>query len=175
MTRLRTLVLLTLLALLALGSSAPAPARAGEITLDVERNFDAPPKVRFPLRGELLSLTVTEEGIAQPGVVVEVLYRPNTQTSRTETLAPTDARGTTSWTPSDPGLVTLTASRELPGGEVKTVASRNVAVRFGGFPPSGIAIMLIAGLMLFGGALFGFWLLMKDDLPSSLETESPST
>jgi len=140
-----------------------SPARAGEIT----------PAESYPLRGEPTTLTVSTEQGPAPGVIVEVLYRPNSQTSHTETLPPTGADGTVPWTPDDAGLATLTA--HSPGQPEAVIASRNVAVRFGGFPASGVGMMVLAGILLFGGSGLGFLLLFRDDGPWPGEAEGPST
>jgi hypothetical protein len=125
----------------------------------------------FPLRGATEALTVTDAGGAPvAGATVTATYRPNSQTSRAHELAPTDAAGRTRWTAEDAGIVTLAA--KSASGE--PLASRNVSVRFGGMPASGVAVMLIAGTLLFGGALLGMVLLLRE--PSHApEHEPPST
>lgn len=121
----------------------------------------------FPVRGETSTVTVTGEGGEPVGSrVVEVTYRPNSETSSTEELPATDAAGQVAWTPRDAGIVTLAVGDE---------ASHNVAVRFGSFPGSGLAIMILAGLLLFGGAGLGFLVLLRSPDAAEEAPEPPST
>ena len=134
---------------------ATGPALGQRITVDEE----------FPTRGETVTVTVLgadETPLANREVVVT--YRPNSETLSTETLKPTNASGQTPWTPKDAGIVTLAAGDE---------ASHNVAVRFGSFPGSGLLIMILAGLLLFGGAGWGFAMLLRPDQQPA--HEPPST
>ena len=146
------------LLLLALLAAAPAAAQSIEV---------AEP---FPLQGEPVTVTVTgEDGVPLAGAELSALYRPNSETSHTEPVGTTDASGQVRWTPTDPGIVTLTA-----GPSSQPVASANVAVRFGAFPPQGLAIMVLAGVLLFGGAGFGFARMLGAP-PAPPEHEPPST
>lgn len=122
----------------------------------------------FPVRGETTTLTVTgADDQPRIGDVVQVTYRPNSETLSTETLPPTDAAGRVDWTPRDAGIVTLA---------VEDLASHNVAVRFGRFPGAGLGIMILAGLLLFGGAGVGFVTLLQSPEPAEpLVGEPPST
>jgi len=102
--------------------------------------------------------------------VIEAHYRPNSETDSTELLPPTDPAGRVAWVPGDAGIVTLTA--RAPGDEAP-VATLNVAVRYGRFPLQGLGIMILAGVLLFGGAALGFVrLLGAEALPPE---EPPST
>lgn len=150
-----------ILPLLAAGLLAALPAAAGDIALDAD----------YPLRGEATVVTVTGDGGAPAaGAVVEALYRPNSQTSHSETLPPTDASGQVRWVPDDAGIVTLTAHPAGAGADTPALASLNVAVRYGRFPGRGVVIMVIAGVLLFGGAAVGFWLLLA--APPAIEPPS---
>jgi len=125
----------------------------------------------YPLKGEPTTITVeTADGPAS-GAVVVVVYRPNSQTGSTETLAPTDSNGQVLWTPYDAGIVTLTARADTAEGE--TIATTNLSVRFGSFPGSGLLIMILAGVLLFGGASLGFVMLFGEgQIPAE---DPPST
>lgn len=137
-----------------------ATALHGEVRIEVEDPY--------PIRGDSTLVMVTDESGPVEGAIVQVEYRPNSSTARTETLEPTDQSGTTSWAPRDPGLARLSVSG--PEGSTGTMA---ISVRFTTFPVSGIAIMLFAGLLLFGGAGFGMSLLMRErKMPAD---EPPST
>lgn len=156
MVRTRAALAVALLAAIAVAT----PAAAVEIALASDS----------PLQGEPVTVTVTDDGAPVAGARVEALYRPNSQTSAREDLAPTGADGRTEWTPSDAGIVTLAVLD--PEREGATLASVNTAVRRGYFPASGIAVMIIAGLLLFGGAAIGMKMLLSEGPPA---VEPPST
>jgi hypothetical protein len=138
-----------------------APCRAQEIGL----------AEAFPERGATETLTVVgADGQPVAGAVVSVTYRPNSNTVKSRELRPTDASGRTEWTVEDAGIVTLTATS--PDGV--SLGSLNVAVRFGGMPASGLLVMVVAGGLLFGGALLGFVLLLREP-PHIPDHEPPST
>ncbi len=122
----------------------------------------------YPLRGEAVNVSVEDETGPVEGAIVQVEYRPNSSTARTETLEPTDESGMTTWTPAGAGLARLSVTG--PDGPAGTTA---VSVRYTGFETSGIAIMLFAGVFLFGGAGYGMWLLMKEE--KAPVEEPPST
>ena len=122
----------------------------------------------YPVRGEPTTVIVEDEGGPVGGVVVQVEYRPNSSTARTVTLPPTDPSGLADWTPEDAGLARLSASG--PEGPEGTVA---ISIRFVRFEAAGIAIMLFAGLFLFGGAGYGMSLLLREQ--KAPEEEPPST
>lgn len=146
-------------AVLALALMAAAPAAAVEVVLGSDS----------PLRGEPVTVTVTRDGAPLPGVRVEALYRPNSQTSAREVLAPTGPDGQTEWTPTDAGIVTI----EVLGPEGGApLATANTAVRRGYFPARGIAVMVIAGLLLFGGAAVGMKMLLSEVAPPAVEPPS---
>lgn len=165
-------------AALAVSAGLAAPVDAGEIVLP-----PTPPYERsYPLRGEPIRMAVRDgEDHPVAGAVVEVVYRPNSHTIHTATLAPTDAAGVTEWTPAYAGIVALTARAGTPrpggapGGDAGAeIATAKVAVRYGGFPPSGLLVMLVAGVLLFGGAALGFVKLLRGPQPPP-SIEAPST
>lgn len=171
----RSSLLLSLSALvaaitIAAAAASSSPQAASEIAIERTAGFDR----AYPLRGEPARVTVTgEDGRPLAGAVVEVVYRPNSQTSHTDLLPPTGADGTVVWTPTDAGIVALTAHQGSADGPV--LASLHVAVRYGGFPASGIAVMSVAGLILFGGAAYGFAKLLGPDGGRLPPAEPPST
>ena len=93
-------------------------------------------------------------------------YRPNSETAHTADLGTTGADGTVAWTPDDAGVVLLEA-----GPEDAPLAQTRVSVRFGAFPPLGLLVMVVAALLLFGGAAMGFVWLMRG--PEPLPTDEP--
>lgn len=129
-----------------------------------------------PLRGETVRLTVTDGGAPAPGAQVVAVYRPSSNTVHRQELTPVDASGTVLWTPTDAGPVTL---QVWPAGadhsaDTQPDTALTVAVRFGSFPPSGLLTMLLAGLLLFGGAVTAFWMLLQPT-GHPPEDEPPST
>jgi hypothetical protein len=156
-------LLLVLLAAAALGVAAPAGAQpaAPELTA-------ATP---YPLRGEPVEIRLTGAGRPMPGVAIRATYRPNSETAHTEEIGLTGADGTLRWTPEVAGVVTLQA---MGAAGAAPLASAQVAVRFGSFPPLGLAVMVFAAVLLFGGAGLGFWLLLRPPAHPPA-TEPPST
>lgn len=74
---------------------------------------------------------------------LRVVYRPSAAISHTDVLL-TQGAATYTWTPSTAGVVRLAA-----GG-----TAQNVSVRYVRPPLSGIMVLLIAGFILFGGAIY---------------------
>jgi hypothetical protein len=91
--------------------------------------------------------------LEKPAREVWIEYRPNSQVVRYDTLRATQPATTFEWTPRKAGVVRLST----PG------ASRNVSVRFAGLSGSGLAVMIVAAILLFGGATFAFRILFKDE------------
>lgn len=111
----------------------------------------------YPVRGQQVTVFVTDGGEPVAGALIEVLYRPNSSTSFTEMLQPADESGVTSWTPRDAGLANLS----LMGPE-GPVASSSVSIRFVRFEARGWIIMVFAGIFLFGGAALGIVTLLRE-------------
>lgn len=127
-----------------------------------------------PRIGQTVRLTLAAGGTPLAGARVTAVYRPNSSTTSTEELAPADDTGTVFWTPTAAGPVSLRAWPPRGGLEEAPAASLDVAVRYGGFPPSGLAIMLLAGALLVGGAAFGSIMLMRGPAVEA-GVEPPST
>lgn len=132
----------------------------------------------YPLRGEPVELSLAGEGLDE-AEILRVTYRPNSQTAHEERI-PLAGR-LVEWTPEDAGVVRLevlgTAEREAGTDEPPPVlATHRVSVRFGAFPAPGVTVMAVAAVLLFGGALFGFTMLLTSEkLPPEEEAEPPST
>lgn len=129
-----------------------------------------------PLRGETVRLTVTDDGTPAAGALVVAVYRPASNTVHRQELTPVDASGTVLWTPTDAGPVTLQVwpPGSDPSADRQPATTLTVAVRFGTFPPSGLLIMIVAGVLLFGGAIAAFWILLQPTSHPPTE-EPPST
>lgn len=145
----RALSLAVVLAPIAVGTPAAAQQEVAELTAETQ----------YPLRGEPVEIRLTGAGGAPlPGVPISARYRPNSETAHTEELGPTGPDGSLSWTPADAGVVTLQAAGD---GEAQPLAQLQLAVRFGAFPVVGLLVMVVAAVLLFGGAAVGFRLLLR--------------
>ncbi len=122
-----------LLLLLALGLAASASA---QITTSPD----------VLVRGEPVTVT-----FAEPTDSLLVTYRPNSGIAYEEVVPASGSTAT--WTPTRAGVVALAT----PAG-----ASQNVSVRFDETPLSGILILTLAGVVLFGGAAFAMRALLSD-------------
>ncbi len=125
-----------------------------------------------PLRDRPVRIELARGGAPAAGAVVRAVYRPNSSTTHTETLPPADSAGTVFWTPVDAGPVTLQAWPGAPAGD--PAATLTVAVRFERFPPSGLLIMVVAGVLLLGGAIYAMVMLLLPNGHPPAE-EPPST
>lgn len=99
----------------------------------------------LPVRSETVRVTFSE-----PVDTVRVTYRPGAITAHTETFTPGSA--VFEFKPTRAGVVSVAA------GET----SRSLSVRFHGAPVSGLVVMGLAGLILFGGAAFSLRALLAD-------------
>ena len=101
-----------------------------------------------PTVGHAATVQLEEDGTALDPAACTLVptYRPNSATRKAGKALSFDASGRLDFTPTAPGIVSLAATC----GE-KPVASVNVAVRFADVPRAGLAVMLVAGLVLFGG------------------------
>lgn len=94
-----------------------------------------------------------------------VTYRPNSVLAQRDTIR-IGGFDSVKWTPKRAGVVQIA----LPGG-----ASQNVSVRFTAPPMSGIAILIVAGLILFGGAILSMRALFSDGAPLIMPEDMPDT
>lgn len=98
-----------------------------------------------PTRDEPVTVTFSE-----PVDSVTVTYRPGAITAHSESFAPGSA--VFEFTPTRAGVVSVASGD----------ASQSLSVRFRGAPVSGIAVMVLAGLILFGGAAISLRALLSD-------------
>jgi hypothetical protein len=105
--------------------------------------------------GERITLT-----FSVPVDTLTVTYRPNSSVSKTETLVNNPPVTSMEWASKEPGLVSLVywdKSQESPQR-----VNRSLSIRFDGISGSGIAVMLFAGIVLFGGAATAFRTLFQE-------------
>lgn len=101
------------------------------------------------------TVTVT---IDEPVDTIVITYRPNSQVTTTAYLTSSEPASSFEWTPAEAGVVAIQAGS----------SATTVSVRFQGISWSGIAIMAIAGILLFGGSTFAFRLLMYGKTPEDI-------
>ena len=99
------------------------------------------------------------------GALVVLTRRPGSHHQLVEEveLGATDARGELAWTPDQPGLVRLSASKE---GE--SLVQTEFSIRFDSMPLSGMTIAIFLAILYFG---VGGWLVLsllgsKEEKPS---------
>lgn len=139
-------LLLLFLLLLALA----APASAQTVTLSPE----------IPEVGQETTLR-----LSAPADYVVVTYRPNSIVALRDTIR-IGGFESVKWTPARAGVVRI----GLPDG-----SGQNVSVRFTGTPLSGLLILIAAGLILFGGAVFAMRKLLEGDRPLVMPEDMPDT
>lgn len=100
-----------------------------------------------------------------PVETVVTTYRPNSAIPIVDTLA-VGGFASVRWTPERAGVVRVS----VPGGP-----SRNLSVRFAALPVSGIVVLIVAGLILFGGAGWAMRMLLSDGPPRTLPEMRPDT
>ncbi|PAP77777.1 hypothetical protein [Rubrivirga marina] len=98
-----------------------------------------------PTRGEPVTVTFSE-----PVDSVTVTYRPGAITAHAETFTPGTAAF--EFTPTRAGVVSVASGD----------AAQSLSVRFVGTPVSGLVVMILAGLILFGGAALSLRALLAD-------------
>lgn len=129
----------------AAGTDVPEPrcAQSGDYSLCVEKGF--------PTEGDPCWIRVTDGGAPIVGVEIAVTHRPNSEVMTVETIGMTDASGQLIWTPSDAGIATLEAS----GAGLDPLAM-TLSVKFRRIPTLGIIMLMLAGMILFGGNGYSF-------------------
>jgi hypothetical protein len=123
----------------------------------------------YPTVGQPATVTLTGVAEAQKGLTIKVTYRPASQTAKTDDVGEPDARGAVKWTPRSPGVTRIAA---VVTGKKKPVATVTVSTRFASAPITGILVMLIAGLVLFGCAGWSIRVAMRKgtDRPMPMDT-----
>lgn len=106
------------------------------------------------VRGQAVTVS-----LGAPSDSLVVTYRPNSGISVSETLPVTGS--TAQWVPSRAGVVSL---------EAADGTSANVSVRFDRTPISGLLILILAGLILFGGAAFAMRALLSGGPPATADS-----
>lgn len=100
-----------------------------------------------------------------PVQTVVVTYRPNSAIPLVDTVH-VGGFESIRWTPERAGVVRVA----VPGGP-----SRNLSVRFAALPVAGIVVLILAGLILFGGAAWAMYKLLSDGMPHTIPEVRPDT
>ena len=111
----------------------------------------APSSGIFFVEGEAEELRWVGPGDAK----LEVIYRPGSSVEAREELS-ADSEGRIRWTPKNAGLAKLVATVDP-----KTKVERLVSVSFASTFTLGLVIMVVAALVLFGGAFFSIRALLR--------------
>jgi len=99
----------------------------------------------FPMIGSAVRIQIEGVEGGPEGFELSATFRPNSATERSVEVGVFGPDGGLFWTPVEEGITLLKAVR----GEA--VVQKNVAVKFASAPAAGIAMMLVAGTVLFGG------------------------
>lgn len=143
-----------------------AGALAGLLVLAPGARADFVTDPVHPTQGEATRVALTDAaGAPLAGVEVVARYRPGSRVESTETLGRTGADGSLPWSPRAAGVVTL----QTAGEEGVPSITRNLSVRYKGLPLPGLVIMILAGLILYGGVILGFRAL-KEPVPLPPDT-----
>jgi len=105
---------------------------------------------KFPTVGRKTVIT-----LGKPSPKITFIYQPDAPVARKVTLA-THGRLKVDWTPQNAGVVTIKAGK----------VSKDVSVRFDGTPAGGLIMMLLAGLILFGGVGVCMTVILKAGRPA---------
>ena len=101
----------------------------------------------FPVEGKEQVVRLEDFG-APTAIRLKIVYRPNSETQSEVIVGDFGADGTVIWRPAVPGITLLIA--ETHDGQ--SVCQKRVATCFATTPISGILVMVLAGILLFGGA-----------------------
>jgi hypothetical protein len=108
-----------------------------------------------PEVGERITLT-----FSVPVDTLTVTYRPNSSVAKTEILVNDPPATSMAWSSKEPGLVALHYVDK--SGDSLQGVNRNLSVRFSGVSASGIVVMVLAGIILFGGATTAFRTMFRE-------------
>lgn len=111
---------------------------SAQISLSIEK----------PVEGENVTINLTK-----PQSELLITYRPNSAVVRRDTIKASSPSSVFVWTPEIAGVVKITAGSD----------SKNVSVHYARLSVRGFFVMIFAGLLLFGGAIFAFKTLFRDE------------
>ena len=114
----------------------------------------------FPTRDTVTVVTVRDAAeMPVRGAVVSVKYYPGSKIERVDTVGVTDPSGYLLWRPKYAGVVSVSARKDSES------VSINRSVKFDSIPGSGILVLMIAGIVLMGGAGWSILRLYEKDVP----------
>lgn len=119
-----------------------------------------------PTVGERITLT-----FSVPVDTLTVTYRPNSSVSKTEILVNDPPATSMEWSSKEPGLVALSYLDK--SGESPQRVRHSLSIRFDGLSGSGLVVMLLAGVILFGGATTAFRTMFQEQDEGRTEVFDP--
>lgn len=125
------------------------------LTIVTESRASIEPSNASPEVGERITLSFTV-----PVDTLTVVYRPNSSVSKTEILVNEPPMTMMEWASKEPGLVAMSYLDK--SGDSPARVSRNLSIRFAGISESGLVVMILAGIILFGGATIAFRTLFQE-------------
>jgi hypothetical protein len=127
-------------------SAAPSLATDEAATLGLDKTY--------PLQGESVQIMISHATYpALEKVRIKATYRPSSTVEEIEELPAPDSDGKVNWMPKHSGIVVLSAAAPALGDIPEVKLSKNLSVRYNGFPPLGLAMFLLAATTLFGGLI----------------------
>ncbi|MEJ2721807.1 MAG: hypothetical protein P8181_11815 [bacterium] len=119
------------------------PASHAEIVLDTA----------FPVEKEATRIHVVgPDGGPVADAAVTATYRPGSAVATEVEVGRTGVDGNCEWVPGEAGIVTIGAAW-VDGAGVEQTTAINVSVKYDHAPIEGIVIMIVAGIVLIGGAI----------------------
>jgi len=122
----------------------------------------------YPTVDETIEVKITNSENLPEGAEILVVYRPGSETEKNTYLGPVSLDGKFIWTPENPGIATIKAGVRIPPVNqddketFEAAVSKNVAICFAGLPGIGIGVMILAGILLFGGAAISLVIALRD-------------
>ena len=157
----RRLVLLAALVFIATVWTLPAGAAEISCLVTQSGGQEISCQETAPTRGQSILIRLT--GAEDPSQwQVAMTYRPNSAISETTAPMKFDDAGEARLKPAISGIVQITAEGPYVKDQKPPTASLNVPVRYPSPPISGIIILLVAGVILFGGAGYSLAKALKE-------------
>lgn len=124
------------------------PSLAHEIRINME----------YPEVGAPVEVFVKGQGLDKTSLFVK--HRPGSETEEELLIGRLDDSNKMEWIPKDAGIARLVL-RDDKGGDL---ASKNTAICYSGIPILGVGVMVLAGILLFGGAAISLSIALQEKL-----------
>jgi len=114
----------------------------------------------YPVVRQHTRVLVSDDSGAPVGdAEITVTYRPGSAVEASTVVGRTGGDGAILWTPSEAGIVTISATW-TDADQKEQTTSVNSSIKFDPTPITGILIMIIAGVVLIGGSIERIWSLL---------------